>query len=176
MHSSGLSAGSHLHLPTALLAGSQFTLPSQPRPPVVCLCHRCTADVPTVLLSYFVMLLYIAVGLARFPRGASWRDMLVHSRHVVRSWADPAQAACIHISAPGTARDAHPDRHMHASTPLPAPIIHTQAHTPTPTLPFMRLFTQGGPGPGRGADRCCRCAGVHGAVCLGGHAQHPHHC
>ncbi|KAI3436838.1 hypothetical protein D9Q98_006248 [Chlorella vulgaris] len=44
------------------------------------LARESMADVPTVLLSYFVMLLYIAVGLARFPRGASWRDMLVHSR------------------------------------------------------------------------------------------------
>ncbi|EFN58463.1 hypothetical protein CHLNCDRAFT_6284, partial [Chlorella variabilis] len=34
------------------------------------------SDAPTVLLSYLVMLLYIAVALGRFPRGADWRDVL----------------------------------------------------------------------------------------------------
>lgn len=40
------------------------------------------ADVSTVLLSYLVMLLYIGAALGRFPCGATWRDLLVHSRHV----------------------------------------------------------------------------------------------
>jgi len=38
------------------------------------------ADVSTVLASYVVMLLYIAVALGRFPRSPDWRDLLVHSR------------------------------------------------------------------------------------------------
>ena len=33
-----------------------------------------------MLLSYVVMLLYIAVALGRFPRNSDWRDLLVHSR------------------------------------------------------------------------------------------------
>ncbi|PRW56197.1 Niemann-Pick C1 [Chlorella sorokiniana] len=44
------------------------------------LARESTSDAPTVLLSYVVMLLYIAVALGRFPRSSDWRDLLVHSR------------------------------------------------------------------------------------------------
>ena len=50
--------------------------PSHPTP----LLPSCTADAPTVLLSYLVMLAYIAVALGRFPRGSGWRDLAMHSR------------------------------------------------------------------------------------------------
>ncbi|KAL4457923.1 hypothetical protein ABPG75_012788 [Micractinium tetrahymenae] len=44
------------------------------------LARESASDVPTVLASYLVMLLYIAVALGRFPRSPDWRDVLVNSR------------------------------------------------------------------------------------------------
>ncbi|KAL4425014.1 hypothetical protein ABPG77_002899, partial [Micractinium sp. CCAP 211/92] len=44
------------------------------------LARESASDVSTVLASYLVMLLYIAVALGRFPRSPDWRDVLVNSR------------------------------------------------------------------------------------------------
>lgn len=53
------------------------------------------ADAPTVLLSYLVMLLYIAVALGRFPRRGGWRDVLVHSRRALPTgWLAALRARC----------------------------------------------------------------------------------
>lgn len=49
-----------------------------------------------MLLSYLVMLLYIAVALGRFPRSSNWRDLLVHSR-----WGGGRGAAACWCTAGG---------------------------------------------------------------------------
>ena len=118
---SGAGGGS-TQLPRAPVSTAALHPPALLEQPPSLRASRPRADLPTVALSYVVMLAYIAFALGSFPRHATWRQVVQHSRAALGLGGVLIVAAAV-LGALGVC----------AAAGLPASLISLEA------IPFVAL-------------------------------------